>query len=107
LNGRYADSAQNEQGNCFRFEARWLQEEACDDLVKKAWGEAFMSGATDVKEGLKGVAGVLSDWNRNVLGDLEKRIKKLKELAVWLEAPDDDESIRAQGTSTTLETREA
>jgi hypothetical protein len=75
LNGRYADSAQNEQGNCFRFEARWLQEEACDDLVKKAWAEAFMSGATDVKEGLKGVAGVLSDWNRNVLGDLEKRIK--------------------------------
>lgn len=73
--------------NNFKFEARWLQEDGCADLVQKAWLEAFDTGAVNVSEGLGEVAGVLADWNRNVLGDLEKRIKKMKkELGACLKA---------------------
>jgi hypothetical protein len=87
---------QNCHNRCFKFEARWLQEESCEDLVKKSWDEAFLLGATEVKDGLKGVAGVLTDWNQNVLGDLAKRIKGLKELAAWLRDPVMDQSMHKE-----------
>jgi hypothetical protein len=60
-----------------------LEEEACKDIVNNAWETAV---------GLKqGVAGALRDvlrelveWNKNVLGDLEKRISRMrKELKLW------------------------
>jgi hypothetical protein len=60
----------------FKFEARWLQEEGCAELVEKAWTEAFSAGSLTVKEGLQDVSWVIWDWDKNVLGDLEKRIKK-------------------------------
>jgi hypothetical protein len=98
LDGSCTEEVQNCQNRCFKFEARWLQEESREDLVKKGWNEAFLLlGATEVKDGLKGVAGVLTDWNRNVLGDLEKRIKRLKkELAAWIRAPVTDQSVHKE-----------
>lgn len=78
LEGRQADASPQQHVGCFKFEVRWLQKEGCEELVKKAWQDAFGAGAGSVKEGLHDVAGVLVDWNRNVLGDLEKRIKKIK-----------------------------
>jgi hypothetical protein len=60
----------------FKFKARWLQEEGCAELVEKAWAEAFSAGSLTVKEGLQDVSWVIWDWDKNVLGDLEKRIKK-------------------------------
>jgi hypothetical protein len=56
----------------FKFEASWLEEEKCRDIVPEAMG-----GDT-IAERLKGVARSLSSWNHNVLGDLEKRPKKMK-----------------------------
>jgi hypothetical protein len=55
---------------------RWLQEEGCAELVEKAWAESFSAGSLTVKEGLQDVSRVIWDWDKNVLIDLEKRIKK-------------------------------
>jgi hypothetical protein len=40
---------------------------------------------------------LITEWNRNVLGDLEKRIKRLKkELSAWLRAPVTDQSVHKE-----------
>jgi hypothetical protein len=46
--------------------------------VEKAWAESFGAGSRIVGEGLQDVSKVLDNWNRNVLGDLDTRIKKVK-----------------------------
>jgi hypothetical protein len=59
--------------HCFRFEAAWLEEEMCPEVVESAWKEAMGSGRTAVLDALKVVAGGLGHWSRNILGDLEKK----------------------------------
>lgn len=59
----------------FRFEAGWVQEDNCEAIVENAWKLAMDVRAGRVAEAVKGVAGDLWDWSRNILGDLEKRIK--------------------------------
>lgn len=97
LEGGEAGRSTGQAHYCFKFEARWLQEEGCADLVQKAWLEAFQIGASNVQMGLKDVATVLTDWNQNVLGDLEKRIKKVKkELAACLRANISDAMVQRE-----------
>ncbi|OEL12781.1 hypothetical protein BAE44_0026202 [Dichanthelium oligosanthes] len=62
----------------FHFETSWLGEEKCADVVTNAWKHAMESAPCSVQEALRGVAGSLMDWSGNVLGDLEKRVKKVK-----------------------------
>uniref|UniRef100_A0A8R7TP82 Endonuclease/exonuclease/phosphatase domain-containing protein n=1 Tax=Triticum urartu TaxID=4572 RepID=A0A8R7TP82_TRIUA len=62
----------------FRFEARWLQEEDCEAIVNNAWAKAKRRGETTIQGMLSMVAGDLKNWDANVLGDLQKRIKDLK-----------------------------
>lgn len=59
----------------FNFEAAWLEEETCRGVVEKAWAEAKAANKL-VAEALGEVSGGLSEWSRNVLGDLEKTKKK-------------------------------
>ena len=47
-------------------------------VVVDAWKEALEGGAGPIRDVLKVVAGGLTDWSRNVLGDLEKRVKHAK-----------------------------
>uniref|UniRef100_A0A0A9BGR6 Endonuclease/exonuclease/phosphatase domain-containing protein n=1 Tax=Arundo donax TaxID=35708 RepID=A0A0A9BGR6_ARUDO len=61
-----------------KFEAKWLDEDGCSDHVLKAWSEAMESGAIGMMEVQKKILGELHDWDRNVLGELEKRISKTK-----------------------------
>jgi hypothetical protein len=70
----------NQQRGCngFRFEAKWLLEESCEEVVKNAWSVANLRGEKNTTERLRRVAGDLREWDSNVLGDLEKRIKSLK-----------------------------
>lgn len=65
-------------GKPFRFEASWLAEEKCAEVVADSWKAAMEGGPASVHEAVMAVAGSLSDWSSNVLGDLEKRVKKLK-----------------------------
>lgn len=77
----------------FRFEAHWLQEESCRQVVQEAWTASEGSGG-DLGEKIRGVAAGLKDWSVNVLGDLEKRLKKAKkELEKWRREPISDFSV--------------
>jgi hypothetical protein len=69
---------ENRGRSCFRFEAGWLQEENCETIVNNAWKLSM-----DVRDGtvaavVADVAADLWDWSKNILGDLEKRIKYIK-----------------------------
>ena len=60
--------------NVFRFEASWLKEEECRKVVEAGWlssgdGASFSDQLREVAVGLK-------EWSTNVLGDLEKRLKR-------------------------------
>jgi hypothetical protein len=83
---------------CFRFEASWLEEEQCRSVVEAGWQFAKESGGQEVMGMLKGVAASLQSWSTNVLGDLEKRLKKAKK---------DLENCRRQGVSDESVGREA
>jgi len=62
----------------FRFEAGWVQEENCSAIVENAWKLSMHTGSGVVADAVRGVAADLWDWSRNILGDLEKRIKYVK-----------------------------
>ena len=47
-------------------------------MVGEAWQRAMNGQQKNVCAALKLVAGDLMEWSTNVLGDLEKRIKKVK-----------------------------
>ena len=67
--------------NGFRFEAKWLQEDNCDAIVHNAWINAERNGVNSVAEKLQSVACELKGWSKQSLGDLEKRISRLKRRA--------------------------
>lgn len=79
-------------GSSFKFEAGWLQEEECKNVFEARWNS---SGAGDsFSDHLKGVVAGLKEWSVNVLGDLEKRLKKVKkEPERWRRAPLNDTSV--------------
>lgn len=77
----------------FKFEANWIQEEGCRQVIEEAWGTSVDGGGC-LKENLKGVAASLKDWSVNVLGDLGKRLRKAKkELEKWRKEPISDLSV--------------
>jgi hypothetical protein len=59
------------------FEARWLEEEDCVAKVEEAWSSALLDGTTTLLELRSQVLGELWEWDRLVLGELEKRVKML------------------------------
>jgi hypothetical protein len=63
---------------CFCFEASWLEEENCGKVVKEAWRGAMEDPHQSAHDALKAMAVGLADWSYHVLGDLEKRVKKIK-----------------------------
>lgn len=97
LDGVQSNLMQESTASSFRFEAWWLHEEGCAEMITNAWQEAFGAGAATVSEGVDDVARVLTDWNRNVLGDLVKRIKKVKkELAACLKSAISDSQVHRE-----------
>jgi len=60
------------------FEARWLEEEDCATKVEEAWGSALLEGNTTILELQSRVLGELWEWDRSVLGALEKRVKNAR-----------------------------
>lgn len=78
MGGSYKTTARGGRGHTFRFEAKWLQEEDCEVVIKNAWDTSTLRGESCITEKLKTVAHNLQDWDTNILGDLPKRIKDLK-----------------------------
>jgi hypothetical protein len=61
-----------------------VKEEEYMNIVKQAWETERGINQKGVQGAMKGVLGELASWSKNMLGDLEKRISKLKkELESW------------------------
>lgn len=65
----------------FKFEAHWIQEEGCRKVIEDAWASGDSEGGC-LKDNIRGLATSLKEWSVNVLGDLEKRLKK-KQRRSW------------------------
>lgn len=61
-----------------KFEARWLEEEECSERVEEAWERAVSGGGVSLMEIQSCVLEELWQWDREILGALEKRIKNAK-----------------------------
>ena len=61
-----------------KFEAKWLEEDECEGRVMAAWRTATEAGCNTMVQLQKKLLGNLREWDRNVLGVLEKRIVKVK-----------------------------
>ena len=59
-----------------KFEAKWLEEEDCQARVMESWGKAIEEGCRGMMEIQRKILGELWEWDRNILGELEERIKK-------------------------------
>lgn len=68
----------NNSKPAFCFEAGWVHEEDCEVVVGNAWRLTMEARGGKVAEAVKEVVAELLDWGRNTLGELEKRIKKMK-----------------------------
>jgi hypothetical protein len=62
----------------FRFEAAWLHEEECAEIVENAWNTAFEEGECLMADAVKLVGRKLWLWDKEVLGELKNRIKKAR-----------------------------
>jgi hypothetical protein len=61
-----------------RFEAAWLEEVNCREVVRNAWGRELDGRGGHVSDAIRGVAADLKDWKHSSLGNLEKRIASTK-----------------------------
>lgn len=61
--------------NNFHFEVGWVEDEQCAVLVENAWKVATQVLGGSVVNVVRVVAGDMGEWSRNILGNLEKRIK--------------------------------
>jgi hypothetical protein len=52
-----------------------LEEDDCSQWVEEAWEKAISGGSVNLMEIQSHVLGNLWEWNRTVLGALEKRVK--------------------------------
>jgi hypothetical protein len=62
----------------FRFEASWLHEEGCAQVVEDAWNSAFAEEGVTVGAAVAEVGRKLWRWDKEVLGQLKKHIKMAK-----------------------------
>jgi hypothetical protein len=65
-------------GKPFYFEAAWLEEDNCGEVVLEGWESGVTEGLDKVAHLVRRVAVGLSSWNSNVLGEWEERRKKLR-----------------------------
>lgn len=62
----------------FSFEAGWLEEEKCEEVVMEGWEQGVAEGLCKVDQLVRKVAGGLNSWSSNVLGAWEKQKKEAK-----------------------------
>lgn len=72
------DVQETSSTNRFRFEVVWVKEEMCEAIVENAWDLSMNIRGGLAENAVKDVAADLWDWNCNVLGDLEKRIRRVR-----------------------------
>ena len=81
----------------FRFEAWWLKEEGCAAEVQGAWEEGCMKERGDVATAMTNVARRMRKWSREVVGELEGRLRKAgRELETCMRAPVSAAKVRGE-----------
>ncbi|KAI4975241.1 hypothetical protein ZWY2020_048848 [Hordeum vulgare] len=80
------------------FEARWLEEDGCKEMIKEACEGEIGEHHKGVDGAVKGVMKKLMIWDKNFLGDFEKAISRLKkELEACRTKPIGLEQVRREG----------
>ncbi|XP_073367647.1 uncharacterized protein [Aegilops tauschii subsp. strangulata] len=81
----------------FRFEAWWLQEEGCGAEIQGAWEEGCLKERGDVAAEMTNVAGRMKKWSREVVGELEGRLRRARrELETCMRAPVSEAKVREE-----------
>ncbi|KAE8791529.1 Elongation factor 1-alpha [Hordeum vulgare] len=81
----------------FCFEARWLQEDGCEEVIKKAWDRGLHEERRGVVGALGSVAGDMTKWSREVVGELEGRIKETRsKLDRCMKAPTSEAKVKEE-----------
>lgn len=97
VNTQGGDRCKNKGGRTFRFEAWWLQEEGCSAEVQGAWEEGWLSGEGNVAHALRTVAGRMRTWEKEVVGELEDRLRRARrDLEKCMQAPVSEEKVREE-----------
>lgn len=84
----------------FRFEAMWLQEERCVEVVKNSWKEGMGRACADLMTNVGHCGAALSMWSDKEFGNIPKEVVKCKnELARLQPALQTTDNIQAAQSS--------
>uniref|UniRef100_A0A453D5J8 Reverse transcriptase domain-containing protein n=1 Tax=Aegilops tauschii subsp. strangulata TaxID=200361 RepID=A0A453D5J8_AEGTS len=82
------------EGRTFQFEAWWLQEEGCSEVIGEAWEAGLYGGQGGVSAAMKNVATLVEKEAKEVVGEIEGRLKKArKDLERCMRCPVSEEKI--------------
>jgi len=74
------------QTKIFKFEAIWLKDSSCEDVVNSAWEEGLHLGIEFPIESCKeNFRAKLEVWNKNYIGHVGKNIARIQKHLQWLE----------------------
>lgn len=74
------------QSKPFRFEAMWLKDPRCENVVNSTWEEGLYLGSNfPIQHYLDNCRSRLELWNKNVFGHVGKNIARLQKHLEWLE----------------------
>lgn len=82
-------SAISNNAKPFKFEAMWLQDDSCFDVVDHAW-DIFVKGSLlfQISSRTKNVKKALKDWNLNHFGNIHNSIKLISDEIYSLQKQD-------------------
>ncbi|KAL0411403.1 UNVERIFIED_CONTAM: hypothetical protein Slati_3730000 [Sesamum latifolium] len=64
---------------CFRFEVAWLQDQACEDIVRRTWtSPGTVRPAIPLRDKIAGVSAYLAGWGRLFGREVKDRIETLE-----------------------------
>ncbi|XP_026428361.1 uncharacterized protein LOC113324255 [Papaver somniferum] len=79
------------KGRNWKFFEHWLKNETCHDEIKKAWSACYSgSNAFVFSYKLSHTRFILSKWNKNTFGNIQRRISDLQQNISQLQATDKD-----------------
>ena len=72
-------SARRRATRRFRFENMWVHDKTCKDTIKEAWeGVNVLNAWANLEGKLTACSKALGQWNEEVFGDIQKRIRNLE-----------------------------
>ena len=70
----------------FRFEAMWLKDQGCEEVVQKAWEDGMIGSTGSTLEScLEKCRSSLEAWNKIVFGHVGRKVAELQKRLEWLE----------------------